>query len=152
MRMVPIGGLYEAHLSVRDLGRSIAFYRDVLGLPLAHTVPARGAAFFWVPAPGTGMLGLWSSGTAPMQVRLHIAFRVALSDVEASIPALEAAGLMPEDGDGVPIDEPVVIAWMPAASVYFKDPDGHSLEFIAILGDAPRPDLGRLPLSKWRAL
>ena len=39
-----------------------------------------------------------------------------------------------------------------AASVYFDDPDGHSLEYIALLDDAPRPDLGTLPLSAWRRL
>jgi lactoylglutathione lyase len=44
----------------------------------------------------------------------------------------------------------VVLCWMPAASVYFDDPDGHSLEFIAMLPDRPRPDLGRLSWSDWR--
>lgn len=34
--MVPVRGLFETHLTVRDLERSIAFYRDVVGLPLAH--------------------------------------------------------------------------------------------------------------------
>ncbi|MDB5401736.1 MAG: hypothetical protein JWQ55_3754, partial [Rhodopila sp.] len=29
MALVPIGGLFEAHLTVSDLDRSIAFYRDV---------------------------------------------------------------------------------------------------------------------------
>jgi catechol 2,3-dioxygenase-like lactoylglutathione lyase family enzyme len=30
MSIVPIRGLFEAHLTVGDLERSIAFYRDVL--------------------------------------------------------------------------------------------------------------------------
>jgi hypothetical protein len=30
-------------------------------------------------------------------------------------------------------------AWMPAASVYVKAPDGHNLEYIALLPDEPRP-------------
>jgi catechol 2,3-dioxygenase-like lactoylglutathione lyase family enzyme len=34
--VVPIRGLLEAHLAVGNLDRSIAFYRNVLGLPLAH--------------------------------------------------------------------------------------------------------------------
>ena len=29
---VPIRGLFEAHLTVADLGRAVAFYRDVVGL------------------------------------------------------------------------------------------------------------------------
>jgi lactoylglutathione lyase len=152
MTIVPITGLYEAHLTVRDLERGIAFYRDVLGLPLAHVVPARGVAFLWVPEPGTGMLGLWSSGTAPLRMRLHIAFRVDLARIEAAVGALRDAGIAPHDGDGGPIEEPVVLSWMPAASVYFEDPDGHSLELIAMLPEPPRPELGRVPLSHWRSI
>ena len=43
MAIIPIKGLFEAHLTVSDLERSIAFYRDVVGLELAHTVPERHA-------------------------------------------------------------------------------------------------------------
>jgi lactoylglutathione lyase len=46
-------------------------------------------------------------------------------------------------------DEPSVIGWMPAASVYFRDPDGHLLEYLAMLDDDPRPDLGIVPWSQW---
>ena len=152
MSIVPIKRLFEAHLNVRDLDRSIAFYRDVLGLELAHTVAARHAAFFWIGDPGHTMLGLWSIHTTPMTMRLHIAFDVEFADVVASVDALQKAGIKPHGGEGgPPIDEPVVFGWMPAASVYFDDPDGHSLEFIAMMPEEPRPELGRLPLSKWRA-
>ncbi len=151
MAVVPIRGLFEAHLTVRDLDRSIAFYRDVLGLPLATVIKERQVAFFWVPTSEQAMLGLWCVGTAPMQMRLHIAFNVELQHVHASIDALRAAGLTPRAGGGErAIDEPVVLAWMPAASVYFDDPDGHSLEFIAMLNEAPRPALGRVSWSDWR--
>ena len=102
-------------------------------------------AFFWVPTPEKGMLGLWSIGTSPLRMRLHIAFQVELPQVFASVHALRAAGLTPLDqGGGRPIEEPQVLCWMPAASVYFDDPDGHSLEFICMLDEAPRPELGRV--------
>jgi GNAT superfamily N-acetyltransferase len=39
-------------------------------------------------------------------------------------------------------DEPSVIGWMPAAAAYFRDPDGHLLEYLAMLDDDPRPHLG----------
>jgi hypothetical protein len=39
---------------------------------------------------------------------------------------------------------------MPAASVYFDDPDGHSLEFISMLDEPPRPDQGFMSWSEWR--
>jgi catechol 2,3-dioxygenase-like lactoylglutathione lyase family enzyme len=151
MALVPIRGLYEAHLTVRDLDRSIAFYRDVVGLTFAHRVPERHAAFLWMGAPRETMLGLWEIHTSPVFIRSHIAFRVRLADVERSVGELRAAGLTPRNGETT-IDEPVVLAWMPAASIYFDDPDGHSLEFIALLDDPPRPDLGSVPLSQWRTI
>ena len=150
MSIVPIRGLFEAHLTVSDLERSIAFYRDVLGLPLAYRLDARQVAFFWVPTPDKAMLGLWSIGTSPLRLRLHIAFDVALPQVIEAAAALRRAGITPRSIDGTPVDEPVVLAWMPAASVYFDDPDGHSLEFISMLDEAPRPELGQVPWSEWR--
>lgn len=150
MSIIPIRGLFEAHLTVSDLERSIVFYRDVLGLPLAHRIPARNVAFFWVPSPDRAMLGLWCIASSPLRMRLHIAFDVALPRIFESIAALRQAGLTPRSGDGAPIDEPVVLSWMPAASVYFDDPDGHSLEFISMLDETPRPDLGQIPWSQWR--
>ena len=150
MSIVPIRGLFEAHLTVSDLDRSIEFYRDILGLPLAHRIPERQVAFFWVPSSDKAMLGLWSIGTSPLRMRLHIAFDVALAQVFESIAALRRFGLTPRSGEGAPTDEPIVLAWMPAASVYFDDPDGHSLEFISMLDEEPRPELGRVPWSEWR--
>ena len=46
--------------------------------------------------------------------------------------------------------EPSVIGWMPAAAVYFRDPDGHLLEYLAMLDEPPRPDVGIVPWSSWR--
>src|SRR3954454_10905595 len=62
--------LFEAHLAVADLDASIAFYRDVLGLELAHTVTDRRAAFFWMGARGHAMLGIWAAGPAPQKIVL----------------------------------------------------------------------------------
>lgn len=152
MAIVPIRGLFEAHLTVSDLDRSITFYRDRLGLTPAHVIPARQVAFFWVGVPGQAMLGLWSIGTAPLFMRLHIAFETPFDQVIASVQRLREAGLNPRSGAGDPVEEPVVLCWMPAASVYFDDPDGHSLEFITMLPDRPRPELGMVPLSEWRSL
>ena len=45
---VPIRRLFESHLTVSDLQRSVEFYRDLVGLPLALEAPERDAAFFWV--------------------------------------------------------------------------------------------------------
>ena len=47
------------------------------------------------------------------------------------------------------IEEPMVFAWMPAISIYFNDPDGHSLEFISILDGESKPENGILTYEKW---
>jgi lactoylglutathione lyase len=80
----------------------------------------------------------------------HVAFAAGLDDVLAAPQTLASAGITPLDFDGLPTDEPVVLGWMPAASVYFRDPDGHLLEYLAMLPDAPRPEWGILPWSVWR--
>jgi lactoylglutathione lyase len=55
---VRVGGLFETHLTTSDLTRSVAFYRDVVGLSLALELPERGAAFFWIGGPGEAKHGL----------------------------------------------------------------------------------------------
>ena len=152
MAIVPIQGLWETHLTVGDLDRSIRFYRDVVGLTLAHTVPERHVAFFWIGQPRQAMLGLWGTLTSPMSIKLHYAFQVSLDDVKASVTALQQAGLQPTSGSRQPIDEPEVIPWVPADSVYFRDPDGHSLEFIATLPENPNLKMQRTTLSAWQNL
>jgi lactoylglutathione lyase len=99
-------GLFETHLTVSDLDRSIAFYRDVVGLPLALELPERGAAFLWIGG---------------------------------------------ETGDARQTTEPSVIDWMPAAAVYFRDPDGHLIEYLAMLDEPARPERGIMPWSVWGA-
>lgn len=147
----PVDRLFEAHLRVADLDTSLAFYRDRLGFELAHIVAARQVAFFWIGSRGTTMLGLWAGGSVAPKGRAHVAFGAALDDVIAAPRTLQAAGITPLDFDGYPTDEPVVLAWMPAASIFFRDPDGHLLEYIAMLADAPRPDAGVMPWHKWKA-
>ena len=47
---------------------------------------------------------------------------------------------------------PIVFPWMPAASVFFDDPDGNVLEYIAMLPDPPRPEPGPVSWSEWQAI
>jgi lactoylglutathione lyase len=142
--------LFETHVSVGDLDRSVAFYRDVVGLALAHITDDRRAAFLWAGSPGETMLGLWAGGSGPTTGTMHIAFAASLDDVLQAPQALRAMGVAALDFDAQPTDEPVVLAWMPAASVYFRDPDGHLLELIAMLPDRPRPERGVVPWHAWQ--
>ena len=143
-------GLFETHLNVSDLPRSIAFYRDVVGLEPAHLVRDRAAAFFWIGGRGRAMLGLWGGSSSPNAMRLHIAFALPLPEVLAAPGRLRGLGVQPLDFHGAPTGEPTVLGWMPAAAVYFRDPDGHSLEVLAMLDAPPRPNLGNLPWQAWQ--
>jgi lactoylglutathione lyase len=146
-----VTGLFETHLTVADLERSVGFWRDVVGLPLALELPERGAAFLWIGGAGRSMLGLWSLGSAPMGMSLHVALAASLPDVVGACAALRAAGVAPLSFFGEPADEPSVIGWMPAAAVYFRDPDGHLVEYLAMLEGPRRPDVGIVPWSAWIA-
>jgi lactoylglutathione lyase len=143
-----VRGLFETHLTVADLPRSVAFYRDVVGLPVALELPERGAAFLWIGEPGRAMLGLWSTGSAPMGLQLHIAFEMSLEDLLGAPGRLGAQGVESLSFFGEPSDEPSYIGWMPAAAVYFRDPSGHMLEYLAMLDEPPRPDSGVIPWAQ----
>ena len=149
---IPVSGLFEAHLTVSNLDRAVAFYRDVVGLSVAFETPERGAALLWIGEPGEAMLGLWALGSAPLGVSLHIAFKTAIADVLGACDRLRSSGVTPLSFFATETTEPSVIAWMPAAAVYFRDPDGHLLEYLAMLDDPPRPDLEILTWSEWGAL
>jgi lactoylglutathione lyase len=149
---MPFGvqGLFEAHLTVRDVGRSMAFYRDRIGLEVALELPERDAAFLWAGERGTSMLGVWGIGSAPMNMTLHIAFAVSEDDVLAAPERLREAGVEPLSFFEQPTAEPSVLGWMPAAAVYFRDPDGHLGELLCMLDEPPRPEASIVSWSQWR--
>ena len=118
--MLPIRGLYEVAIPVKDLSRAEAFYRDVLGLEVGLRDERR--PWLFLRAGGqAGMLVLQEDkGEWPTQ---HLAFTVDADALDHAAATLQE--------HGVTVRGPVFDAWMPAMSVYFTDPDGHQLELCA---------------------
>lgn len=145
-----IKGLYETHLMVSNLERSIDFYKNDMGLEQCYYEEARRAAFFWIGKPKEAMLGLWEKPETEIDKR-HFAFRCDVDDVlRRSVSFLKQRGLKPYNFLKDDSERPMVFAWMPAIAIYFNDPDGHYLEFIAILDGAARPELGVITYEDWR--
>ncbi len=137
-----MSALYETHIPVADLRRSLAFYRDVVGLIPGFVQPERGVGFLYVGSRENGMVGLWEPGSAygwksAEKSPQHFAISVSINELFAAIPRLRSLGIEVTGFDGALATEPSVIGWMPSAQVYFKDPNGHVLEFITLLPDHP---------------
>lgn len=146
-----IKGLFETHLYVEDLEKSVDFYKNVLGLKQCGYSAERKIAFFWIGKPKEAMLGLWEKPKAEIDIR-HFAFRSDLDDVlNKSVDFLKSKNLKPYNFLKDDSDKPMVFAWMPALAIYFNDPDGHILEFIAIIDGEARPELGVIPYEEWLA-
>jgi lactoylglutathione lyase len=141
--------LYETHLQVHDVERSVDFYKS-LGLIFGYR--NQRAAFMWVNESKNQTIGLWPCPKEQPIQRRHFAFQVELDELLTAKKRLKELNINVIGSQGKENIEPIVQAWIPAASVYFEDPDGNKLEFIAMLDEKPKK-LSFVPyLSEWLAL
>lgn len=146
-----IKGLYETHLFVENLERSIKFYSDVIGLKLCRHNTERKTAFFWIGKDKQFMLGLWEKPKDEIDIR-HFAFECEPEWVlNESVNFLNSHNIKTwnflHDGK----EQPMVFCWMPAIAIYFNDPDGHELEFIGVLEGKPKSEKEKrvVPYEEW---
>ena len=119
--MLPIRGVFEIAVRVKDLARAELFYVDVLGLKEGLRDERRNWLFLYAGG-NAGMVVLQEDkGDWPKQ---HFAFTVSEADVAGAEKILREKG--------VEVSTPVVHDWMNAVSLYFDDPDGNALELIAV--------------------
>ena len=127
--------LNHAVLKVKDLERSVAFYRDVFGF---REVARAGTQMAFMRAPSSdnhhdlGFLALGARATEPPQSAVglfHLAWEVpAIEDLAAAREKLIAIGAVSGESDHGA-----------TKSVYGVDPDGHEFE---IMWMVPRDQWG----------
>ena len=121
-----VKGLGEVSIQVRDLDAMHKFYEEVVGLEVLRR--DEGFVFFKI-AEGYGghsqNLALFEASNTlnPQESTLHhIALNVALEDFETEKRRLEGLGLK---------IHATVHEWLHVRSLYFYDPEGNHLEFVA---------------------
>ncbi|HEY7034251.1 MAG TPA: VOC family protein [Thermomicrobiales bacterium] len=127
---VEVEGLAEVVLNVHDLARSLAFYRDLLGLtvisPPERTNPVflrAGAATAALPALVVLVqLPADTPAFASPRTLHHLALAVAADAFDAAHQALVQRGYAVRTGQ-----HPV----LPSRTLYVDDPDGNEVELIA---------------------
>jgi catechol-2,3-dioxygenase len=121
-----VKGLGEVSICVKDLDAMHKFYEEVVGLEVLR----RDESFvFFKVAEGYGghtqNLALFEASNTlyPQESTLHhIALNIALEDYESEKMRLEGLGLKVNATEH---------EWLHVRSLYFYDPEGNHLEFVA---------------------
>ncbi len=113
----------QIRVQVTDVDRSVAFYRNVLGVPFLFAFP--GMAFF--DLDGVRLMLVEPEGRA-FGGESAIYYRVA--DIGLAVRTLEARGVTFDDQPHVVHRDPEYDLWM----AFFRDPDGNVL---ALMSEVP---------------
>ena len=119
--MLPIRGVYEVAIRVKDLSRSERFYLDVLNLEVGLRDEKRNWLFLKAGGDAGKVVLQENKGEWPLQ---HFAFTIDEADIETASAMLR--------DKGVEVEGPVFHQWMNSTSLYFDDPDGNQLELLAV--------------------
>jgi methylmalonyl-CoA/ethylmalonyl-CoA epimerase len=117
-----VTGVAQLAMTVADVERSVAFYRDVVGLKFLFTAPP-GLGF--LDCGGTRLMLATRESGGPTEAHPVVFYRVA--SVREFVAGLVARG--------IPLhEEPHVIAKPPHADLWLAfilDPDGHLVGFMS---------------------
>jgi catechol 2,3-dioxygenase-like lactoylglutathione lyase family enzyme len=108
-----------------DLGRSLAWYTDVLGLHVYREFGAGGRRTGVVLFAGNGLIELSGSGGAPSELSLWL----QVPDVDAEWERLLAAGVRPV---APPADQPWGLR-----ECWIAGPDGERIALVEVPADHP---------------
>jgi catechol 2,3-dioxygenase-like lactoylglutathione lyase family enzyme len=112
----------QIHVSVSDVDRAVAFYRDVLGVPFLFRVPGQPMAFFDCDG-----VRLYLGAPESEDFRSRVVLYFTVDDVDEAYDALKQRGVEF-------VDAPHVVARMEDVELrmaFFRDPDGNSLALMA---------------------
>lgn len=147
-----IQGIFETHINVSDVQASARFYEQLPGVTLLHNDTQRKSRFYWIGQPGTSMLGIRENYPSPLVQRQHFAFTTDVKTLYTAVDELAQLGIAAQNFYGEPVQdagELIVFPFMPAVSIYFADPDGHSLELLAMLPHPARPEQPLMTWDEW---
>ena len=111
-------GIGQVHVSVTDLERSVAFYRDVLGLRHLFTVPGQPMAFL-----DAGGVRLYLGVPEDTRFRSRPVLYYRVDDVEAAFEAVTARGAPELSRPHLVHSDDAGELWM----AFVSDPDGTPL-------------------------
>ncbi|MDT3763983.1 VOC family protein [Priestia filamentosa] len=147
-----IKGLYEAHLPVSNLEKSIEFYQK---LDLEIAFREEKLAFFWIKK-GESWLGLWETEQVHIPYHAsvrHIALHIEGEDMDSAKDWLKERGIQVRTAFGFGEDrQPLVLPNSPQAhaALYFSDPDGNSIELISPLSHNVKENFKMMSLKEWK--
>ena len=117
-----LGTIGQIHVSVTDVDRSVAFYRDVLGIPFLFRVPGQPMAFFDCDG-----VRLYLGAPESEDFRSRVVLYFTVDDVDEAYASLTQRGVKF-------LDAPHVVARMDDVELrmaFFRDPDGNHLAIMA---------------------
>lgn len=122
-----LNSIGQIHLSVDDIERAVAFYRDILGMQLLFEVPGQEMAFF-----DCGGIRLYLGKAENPEIRSTPMIYYRVDDIHGACKALADRGVAIEESAHVVHRTESHELWLAG----FRDPDGN---YLHLMCEAPVP-------------